>query len=51
MINQFSGVNLYKNPEKFEFYADAFGKLPLHFMNFYGSSDIEKVLSTIVYSI
>lgn len=51
MISQYSGVNLFKHKEKFNYCADKFAKLPLYFMNFYGSNSIEKVLSTITYSI
>jgi twinkle protein len=51
MLYQFSDIRLDKHLEKYEYVADKFSKLPLHFMNFYGSHSIEKILSTIVYSI
>jgi twinkle protein len=51
MLNQFSGCNLAKNVARFEYFADRFEKLPLHLMNFYGSTSMEKILATIVYTI
>ena len=51
MMYQFSETQLDKHMEKYQNYADQFSKLPIHFMNFYGSQDIEKVISTIIYSI
>lgn len=51
MITQFANTNLAKNIEKFDYYASKFEKLPLFLMNFFGSTQIEKILSTMVYSI
>jgi twinkle protein len=51
MMYQFADLRLDKRLEKYEHFADKFSRLPLHFMDFYGSHSIEKILSTIIYSI
>lgn len=51
MLNQFANINMAKNIEKFDYYAEQFDKLPLFLMNFYGSTTKEKILSTIIYTI
>jgi hypothetical protein len=47
MLNQFSGINIFRKKELFDHYADQFKNLPLHWLNFHGSNDIDKVLATI----
>lgn len=45
MLQQFSGVNLEKEPNKFEAIADEFEELPMYFMAFYGQQNVDDVLS------
>ena len=47
MLIQYSGVNLYKNKTLFDHYAAQFTNLPLHWLAFHGSNDVDKVLATI----
>lgn len=51
MLIQFSGVNLFQKKELFDYYAAQFKNLPIHWLNFHGSNDVDKVLATIEYSI
>lgn len=51
MILQYSGLNLFEKKEKFDYYSEQFKNFPFFWLNFSGSSDIEKVLSSIEYSI
>lgn len=51
MLLQFSETNLVKEPQKFEFFASQIENIPLYFMKFFGSSDLEKILSTIEFAI
>lgn len=51
MLYQFADLRLDKHLDKYEYFGNKFGRLPIHFMDFYGSHSIEKILSTIVYSI
>lgn len=44
MLHQFSGVDLDKEPLKFELIADEFEKLPMYFMAFHGTQDVKDVL-------
>lgn len=37
-------IKLDKSLAKYSYWADQFEKLPLYFMNFYGSVDIETVI-------
>jgi twinkle protein len=51
MMSQFSDTNLTKHPEKLEHNFAKFAELPLYYMSFFGSTDLEKVFSTIEYAI
>lgn len=51
MLYQYSDLKLDKHLERYDYFADKFTKLPLHFMNFHGSQNIDRILSTITYSI
>jgi len=51
MLLQYSEANLIKSPESFEFYANRFENMPLYFMKFFGSSELDKILSTIDFAI
>ena len=51
MLIQFSDLNLKKNIVQFDNFADKFVDLPLYYMCFHGSNDVNKVLGTITYAI
>lgn len=51
MLLQYSKTNLVKEPQKFEHYASQLENLPVYFMKFFGSSDLDKIMATIEYSI
>jgi len=51
MLLQYSGVNLYKESRKFEYHAQNFEQIPLYFLKYFGSNEIEKILQTIDYAI
>lgn len=51
MMLQFSKKDLLTHKSSFQYYADQFEKLPLYFMSFYGSQDVDKIMSCIEYAI
>ncbi|GAW83102.1 plastid replication-repair enzyme [Plasmodium gonderi] len=51
MLNQFCGKNLEKNIDLFDIYADKFELLPLKFLKFHGSTDIDQVLDAMDYAV
>ncbi|ANQ10688.1 POM1-like protein [Plasmodium coatneyi] len=51
MLNQFCGKNLEKNIELFDLYADKFELLPLKFLKFHGSTNIDQVLDAMDYAV
>lgn len=51
MLLQYSEANLIKEPQSFEFYANRFENMPLYFMKFFGSSQLDQILSTIEFAI
>ncbi|VWU51253.1 plastid replication-repair enzyme [Hepatocystis sp. ex Piliocolobus tephrosceles] len=51
MLNQFSGKNLEKNIELFDLYADKFETLPLKFLKFHGSTNLDQVLDAMDYAV
>lgn len=51
MLTQFSDLDLKKNISRFDDFADKFVDLPLYYMSFYGSNNVNKVLGTITYAI
>ncbi|EAR84473.1 toprim domain protein (macronuclear) [Tetrahymena thermophila SB210] len=51
MIMQMSGQDLFKNHNKFPYWAQRFDMIPMYFMNFYGSTNLDQIISTIEYSI
>lgn len=51
MLTQFSELNLKKHKQSFDMVADQFTELPLYYMSFHGSTNINQVLGTITYSI
>ncbi len=50
MLVQHAKINFSKNPDKFEKAAEAFSQLPLYFLKFYGSTDVDKVLDAMDYA-
>jgi len=46
MLCQYSGLNLEKNVEQFQYWADKFEMLPMYFMCFYGAQNINTVIDT-----
>ena len=51
MLTQYSDINLKKNIAQFDSFADEFVDLPLYYMSFHGSNNVNKVLGTITYAI
>lgn len=51
MLRQFSGIDFEKNPEKFDFFADQFEKIPIYFQSFFGSTDPSDVINLIDYAL
>lgn len=51
MLLQYSGANLYKERDKFEYHAGYFEHVPLYFLKYFGSHDVEKVLQTVEHAI
>ncbi|SCP02823.1 plastid replication-repair enzyme, putative [Plasmodium malariae] len=51
MLNQFCGKNLEKNIDLFDIYADKFELLPLKFLKFHGSTNIDQVLDAMDYAV
>jgi len=44
MMMQMSGLDLTKQMTAFPYWSDRFEELPLYFMSFFGSTNLEKVL-------
>ena len=51
MLRQYSGVDFEKNPEKFDFYADQFEKIPIYFQSFFGSTESSSIINLIDYAL
>ncbi len=51
MLLQYSGANLYKEREKFEYHANYFEHVPLYFLKYFGSHEVDKVLQTVEHAI
>ena len=51
MLTQFAGFDLDGNVEEFEVAADRFGRLPLYFLRFFGSSDVDEVLDAMDHAV
>lgn len=51
MLHQYSEINIKKNKNVFDQIADQFTDLPLYYMSFHGSNEVNKVLGTITYAI
>jgi twinkle protein len=50
-LKQFSGVNLEEELDQFDKWADKFSKLPMYYLTFYGSEEIDKVLDAMGYAV
>lgn len=51
MLLQFSKTHLYSQMERYDYFSDRMQQLPLFFMNFYGATDVDQMMSTIEYTI
>lgn len=51
LLTQYAQKNLEDNIGEFQIYADRFAALPLHFMRFHGSTDLEHVLDAMEYAV
>ena len=43
MMRQFSGCNLEHQPDRFDYFANRFSSLPIYFLRFHGSTDVDQV--------
>lgn len=50
MLTQFASKNLEKSLHEFNYFADKFSLLPLHFMRFYGTTQLDHVIDTMEYA-
>ncbi|CAF3376029.1 unnamed protein product [Rotaria socialis] len=46
MLTQYSGLNLSKNMDVFDKFAEQFARIPMFFMTFHGQESIDKVINT-----
>src|SRR5690606_12840770 len=51
LLTQYAHKNLENNLEEFNIWADKFSQLPLYFMKFHGSTDIDHVLDAMEYAV
>jgi twinkle protein len=51
MLLQYSNVDLIQEPNKFEFYAEQMEKIPLYYLKYFGSTELDKLLNSIEYAI
>ena len=51
LMHQFAGFAVEKHMDKFLRWSEKFESLPLYFMSYYGSQDLQDVLKTIEYSV
>lgn len=51
MLNQYAGIDLTENPEKFDYFADRFQEIPMFFQTYFGSTEVDKMLAVIEYAI
>jgi len=50
MLSQFAGIGLDAMGERFDQVADQFEQLPLYFLRFFGSSDVDQVIHAMEYA-
>lgn len=51
MVNQYAGVDLGKEPTRFDFVADRFENIPIYFQTYFGSTHVDDVTTMIDYAI
>lgn len=51
MLIQYAAKNLEKNIHEFKYFADKFSELPLYFMKFYGTTQLDNVLEAMEYAV
>ncbi|XP_049848452.1 twinkle mtDNA helicase-like [Schistocerca gregaria] len=51
LLNQFAKKSLEKNIQEFELIADKFQELPIYFMRFHGSTELDQVLDAMEYAL
>ncbi|KAJ1903624.1 hypothetical protein IWQ60_012556, partial [Tieghemiomyces parasiticus] len=51
MLYQFSNKDLSQHPEEFDYWADKFEQLPLHFLKFFGSTEASTVIETMKHAV
>jgi twinkle protein len=51
MLSQYSQVDLERNLQFFDMWADRFSSLPMYFMRFFGSTDVDSVLDAMDYAV
>lgn len=51
MLNQYAGVDLAKEPNRFDFVADRFENIPMFFQTYFGSTHVDDVTTMIDYAI
>jgi twinkle protein len=51
MLTQFAQKNLESNLEEYELWADRFAELPMYFLRFYGSSEVEQIVDAMEYAV
>ena len=50
MLSQYAGVDLLKEPHRFDYYADQFENIPLFFQTYFGSTHVDDVTAMIDYA-
>lgn len=50
MLCQLAGKDMTQHRNEFEHYSDKFQQLPLYFLNFYGSTNVDQVLDAVDYA-
>lgn len=50
MLKQFSGINLDKHLQQYEYWADRFQQIPLYYMGFHGPVEISTVIETMAHA-
>ena len=51
MLNQYAGMDLGKEPKKFDYYADQFDRVPVYLQTYFGSTHVEDVMTMIDYAV
>lgn len=51
MVSQYAGIDLAKEPNRFDFVADRFENIPMYFQTYFGSTHVDDVITMIDYAI